>query len=179
MKISALAYASAAFALALPMSAEVIESTTITPSDLGAHKFIVGATAKTGQLVILRMLVTTYRGNESSRQILDQVHYRPGKRCEGSVFAINPDFFKPREDRRETWHLMAFGGSNSVSGKWSGTFHDGDSVTLKFKGEGALYDYRFSSIVMKYEEAAKLYDDLPKLPSDENGGWVWGGEPKI
>jgi len=162
---------------ALSTLADVKQSAHLSPQDIGAFKWIVGATAKEGEVVILRYS-RTWTTPEGMKHIdtHDIVSYGSGKRDEGSFVAINPDYFNVGKEGDPTWHIQNFGGSCWCPGKYSGSSTGGERGSIKFTtSEGHVREYVFFALVMPYEEASKLYSN--GLPKKSQSSWVWGGSP--
>lgn len=165
----------AGISMANPVCGEISAASWIAPEDIGAVKWKVTGKGGDGEVVIFR---TVCEVNGVFSDAHDMVYYRPGQECEGSVFAINPDFFRPKKDRLEDWHIAAFGGSRWVKSKGRGTFCDGKNATLTFHTEEGEMTLNFFVLVVKYEEAVKNYDKESPMPGIANGRtWMWGGTP--
>ncbi len=161
--------------LMAPVHAEVKQAAALAPSDIGAFKWIVGATAGTGEVVILRYSRIWTAGDKKSVDTHDKVSYSPGKRVEGSFVAIDPNYFTPSHSSEPNWHIAAFGGSGWVQGKCSSSSIGNNFGSITFTNKsGDIYEYQFTAIVMSHEEALTIYDDLPDLSAT---GWRWGGSP--
>jgi hypothetical protein len=162
--------------LMTPASAEVKEAEALAPSDIGAFKWIVGATGDAGEVVILRWSRTWTVGKTKHVNTHDTVSYDPGKRHEGAFVAIDPDYFNPYDKVEHKWHIAPFGGSGWLEGEYSGSSTGDNFGTIKFTNKkGQTYEYRFSAIVVSHREAFGIYDGLP---DDSTTGWKWAGEPK-
>ena len=63
----------------IPLSAEVTRSPSLAPEDLGAFKWVIGATGGEGEVVVLRRVRTRVIGDKNKVEIYDSVAYDPGK----------------------------------------------------------------------------------------------------
>tara|TARA_R110000850_G_scaffold157708_3_gene281770 strand:- start:698 stop:1327 length:630 start_codon:yes stop_codon:yes gene_type:complete len=160
----------------ISVSAEVTKSPSLAPEDIGAFKWVIGATGNAGEVVILRWSRTWTVGDTKHVNTHDMVSYDPGKRFEDSFVAIDPDHFNPYDKIEHKWHIKKFGGSGWIEGEYSGSSTGGNHGAIKFTNKkGQTYEYKFFAIVMSHQEAAGIYDGLP---DDSTTGWKWGGEPK-
>lgn len=103
------------------------------------------------------------------------VRYGVGEHSQ-SVCALNPDYFRPRQDGKEIWHLAAYGGSGAVPGRLTRSSYGGDEAPLFFKEDDKTSTlFTFKVFVISLEAAQKVYKDLP---SAGRGGWEWCGKPQ-
>lgn len=174
MKLTTRIFA-AVLALASFGNADVSPSPSLAPEDIGAFKWIVGATGGEGEVVILRHSRTRTNEGKEHKEIHDMVSYSPGKRHEGSFVAINPNYFNVDSIEEPNWHIAAFGGSGWCPGKYDGSESGDNYGMIRFRDKsGTIIKYEFTAIVMSYEEAKKHYADFPDKDST---GWKWGGTP--
>lgn len=101
----------------ISVSAEVTESPSLAPEDIGAFKWVIGATGNAGEVVILRCSRTWTVGDTKHVDTHDIVSYNPGKRFEDSFVAIDPDYFNPYDKTEHKWHIKRFGGSGWLEGE--------------------------------------------------------------
>ena len=164
---------------------KIVEADSISPADLGGHKWTLTGEAKKGEVVIFRQVRTKVepgKGHDDVHvDVFDQVHYSPNKEVRISMLFLDLNFFiHPDGNGKPNWIYRSPSSNGTISGDFAGSNSSPNQVTIKFRAEnGETTEISLRVLIMPYADAAKLYigpkGSLPPMP--ENGEWGWCGHP--
>lgn len=148
---------------------------TVTPADLGAHKWILSETAKKDEVAIFQSAtITELKNGEKYVVTTTVVNYSPNKKTQEVIFAYAPSQFDFNYPAIPKWHIRVFGSMNNIKGRFAGCFTSttDNSGSIEFKKkDGLVVKIKFNSYILKISEAKKRYKKLPKF--NPFTSWRW------
>lgn len=142
---------------------------TITPSDLGAHKWILSETTQKDEVAVFQSKTITERKNGEKYVLTSEVvSYSPKKKAEAVIFAYSPNKFNLHYTDIPKWHIRIFGNLSYIDARFSSSHMStlDNSGGIEFKNKnGLLIKIKFKSFIIKIDEAKKRYKGLPKFNS--------------
>jgi len=153
---------------------EIVANAPIEPNDLGAHKWVLTATADEKSVVVFRCTTIRDWGNKKTTRVYDSICYDPKKEQRDKAFFIDPKYFSPSDNEEPTWHWCVFGGSGSIQGQWDGSSSSSDKATVTFVSEKWGKTTKIMEVFVKpYTEMKAEYPNLPDIRP--NNSWSFGG----
>ena len=151
-------------------------ATSISPADLGAHKWVLSGTPSENEVVIFRFTRVRVQHDTTFSDVYDRVYYSPDEQQTATAFFFDPNFFDAKRTTEPTWSFQAFGSTGWITGKYTGECSRTNHAEIKFESKnGTKTTMTFETLIKPYNEAALWYDKLPDIK--DNSDWCWAGFP--
>ena len=153
----------------------VKEEQYLAPSDIGAHKYTLTAKPAKNQVAVFSITRARTTGTGKIEDTHHIVRYGENMECSESICVINPDFFRPNREGKETWHIAGLRGSRWQPGRFKSVESGGHVVTFRFEEEEDVTVITIAVKILSLKEANEQYEGLP---ANTDHAWCWAGVPK-